>query len=75
MATGFYKIKNGLLPEHFTKLFACETESRYNSRQCDDFKIPSTYTVYHGSESISFLGHEIWNILLDEIKQLTSLNS
>ena len=30
---------------------------------------------YHGCESISFLGRKMWNILLDEIKQQTSLNS
>ena len=39
------------------------------------FRIPSIHTVYHGSESISFLGPKIWNILPDEIKQQTSLSS
>ena len=63
------------MPEHFTDIFARETEPHYNLRQYDDFRIPSIHTVYHGSESISFLGPEIWNILQDEIKQLTSLNS
>ena len=38
------------------------------------FRIPSIRTVYHGSESISFLGPKIWNILPYEIKQQTSLN-
>ena len=38
-------------------------------------RIPSICAVYHGSESISFLGPKIWNILPDEIKQQTSLNS
>ena len=32
-------------------------------------------TVYHGNESISFLGPKIWNILPNKIKQQTSLNS
>ena len=41
----------------------------------DDFRIPLIRTVYHGSESISFLGIKIWNIHLDEIKRETSLNS
>ena len=49
--------------------------SHYNLRWCNDFRIPSIRTVYHGSESISFLGPKIWNILPDEIKQQTSLNS
>ena len=75
MATEFYKIKNGLSPEIFTGIFARETEPHYNLRLCNDFKIASIRTVYHGSESISFLGPKIWNILPDEIKQKTSLNS
>ena len=75
LATEFYKIKNGLSPELFTEIFARETESHYNLRRCNDFRIPSIRTVYHGRESISFLGSKIWNILPDEIKQQTSLNS
>ena len=61
------KIKNRLFRELFTEIFARETEFRYNLRQCNDFKIPSICTVYHGSESISFLRPTIWNILSDEI--------
>ena len=75
MATEFYKIKNGISPELFTEIFARETESHYNLRRCNDFRIPSIRTVYHGSEIISFLGPKIWNILPYEIKQQTSLNS
>ena len=60
---------------NFTEIFARETESHYNLRRCNDFRIPSIRTVYHGSENISFLGPKIWNILPDEIKQQTSLNS
>ena len=71
----FYKIKNGLLAEPSAKIFARETESHYNLRRCNDFRVPSIRTVYHGSESISFLGPKIWNILPDEIKQQISLNS
>ena len=55
LTTEFYKIKNGLSPELFTEIFARETESRYNLRRCNDFRILSIRTVYHGSESISFL--------------------
>ena len=69
LATELYKIKNGLTPEIFTEIFAREIESHYNLRPCNDFRIPSIRTVYYGSESISFLGPKIWNILSDEIKQ------
>ena len=36
------------------KFFARETESHYNLRRCNDFRIPSIGTVYHGSKIISF---------------------
>ena len=75
LVTKFHKIKNGLSPELFTEIFACETESHYNLGWCNDFRIPSICTAYHGSENISFLGPKIWNILPDEIKLQTSLNS
>ena len=74
-STEFYKIKNGLSPEIFTKILACETESHYNLRRCNNIRIPSIRTVYHGSGSICLLGLKIWNILPNEIKQQTSLNS
>ena len=53
LATELCKIKNGLSPKVFTEIFTRETESHYNLRQCNDFKILSIRTVYHGSESIS----------------------
>ena len=36
------------------KLFTRETESHYNLRRYNDFRIPSIGTVYHGSKIISF---------------------
>ena len=53
LSTELYKIKNKLSPEILTNSFARETESRYNLRRRNDFKIPSICTVYHGGESIS----------------------
>ena len=54
LVTKLYKSRNGLSPEIFNEMFAHETESHYNLRRCNDFRIPSIRTVYHGSESISF---------------------
>ena len=53
------QIKNGISPELFTEIFARERESHYDLRRCNDFRRPSIRTVYHGSESISFLGPKI----------------
>ena len=36
---------------------------------------PLVKSVYHGSESISFLGPKIWNMLLDDCKDIDNLNT
>ena len=60
----------------FTDIFARETESHYNLSRCNDFRISPICTVYqHGSESVSFLGPKICNILPVSTKQQPSLNS
>ena len=64
LATVLYKIKNGFSPEIFVEFFARETESHYNLKWRNDFRIPSIRTVHHGSESISFLGLKIWIFFL-----------
>ena len=61
--------------QKFLLKFWLFTESHYNVRRSNNWRIPAIRTVYRGSESISFLGPKIWNILPDEIKQQTSLNS
>ena len=71
----FTKLKMDFRQKFLLIFFARETESHYNLWRCNDFRIPSIRTVYHGSEGISFLGPKIWNILPREIKQQTSLNS
>ena len=67
LGTEFCKMKNGLSPELFTEIFTRETESHHNLRRCNNFRIPFV--------GIFFVGPKIWNILPDEIKQQTSLNS
>ena len=75
LATELYKINNAFSPEILLK-FLLVKQSHYNLRRCNDFRIPSICTMYHGSESMSFLGRKIWDMKLnDEIKKQTSLNS
>ena len=71
-ATEMFKIKNDLSPEIMTELFEQRNEHHYNLRNNVHFIAPQIRTVYHGSESISFLGPRIWNILPDRLKNATS---
>ena len=63
LATEMYKIKNDLSPLIVTELFEQKYEQYYDLRNNSPFTMPPIRTVYHGSESISFLGPKIRNIL------------
>ena len=73
LATELYKVKEGLSPSIVTELFEHRDKQHYNLRNNAEFTIPAIRTVYHGSESISFLGPKIWNILPDRLKNANSL--
>ena len=49
-------------PEIVTDIFT-QTMQQYNLRHNWDFRIPSVNTVYHGSESMSYLGLKILEII------------
>ena len=55
LAVKLFKIKNKLLPEIFTKIFARETETHYKLRRCNDIRISSIRTVYHGLRVFLFV--------------------
>ena len=57
-----FQIKHGHSPENVSDIFT-QTIQHYNFRQNRDFKIRSVKSVYHGSESISYLGPKIWEIV------------
>ena len=73
LATEMYKVKNNLSPSIIVELFEQRNEN-YNLRNNNPFTVTAVRTVHHGSESISFLGPKIWNILPDNIKNAESLN-
>ena len=69
-----FQIKHGQSPEIVSVIFT-QTTKHYNFRQNRDFRIHSVKSVYHGSESISYLGPKIWEIVPANIKETNSLNS
>ena len=75
LASEMYKIKNDLSPLFITELFKQKNEQHYDLRKNFQFTIPPISTVYHGSESISFLGPKIWNILPDRLKNVNSIEA
>ena len=74
LAIEMFQIKHGQSPEIVSDIFT-QTTQHYNFRQNRDFRLCSVKSVYHGSESISYVGPKIWEIVLAKIKETNSLNS
>ena len=74
-ATEMYKIKNDLSLLIVPELFEQRNEQHYDHKKNSRFTIPAIRTVYHGSESISFLGPKIWNILPDRLKNANNIEA
>ena len=60
LATEMFKIHWGLSPEILRETFVSKTSS-YNLRRNDTFEKRQVHSVYHGTESLSFLIPKIWD--------------
>ena len=61
LAIEMFKVANGMCPEIMNEIFQLREKSHFNLRYTSEFIIPSSHSVYHGSESISYLGPKIGN--------------
>ena len=75
LATEMYKIKNDLSPLIVAELFEERNEQHYDHRKNSQSTIPPIRTVYHGPESISFLGPKIRNILPNMLNNVNSIEA
>ena len=69
-----FKIHQGLSPEILRETFVSKTSS-CNFRKNDTFEKRKVHSVYHGTESLSFLGLKIWDLVPVELKQSETLYS
>ena len=58
-----------------SNIFTIKPENHYNFRNYNGFRLPFARTVYHSTESISYLGPKVWDIVPTELKNAQSLNS
>ena len=72
LATEMFKIHRGLSPDILREIFVPKI-SLYNLRRNNTFERRQVHSVYHGTESLSFLGPKIWDLVPLELKQLESL--
>ena len=70
LATEMYKASNGLSPPVVSNIITQKNCHPYNLRLNSQFSRPLVRSVFHGTESISYLGPVIWDILPDSYKNL-----
>ena len=75
LATEMYKLVNNLSPTIMNRAFKLKSDSRYNLRQILQFFRSLVKSVYHGTESVSYLGPKISNILPDDYKTVQNLDT
>ena len=62
-----FKVKNNIAPEIMKEPFASKM-SFYDLRNNNSFKRRRVKSVWHGTESVSYLGPGIWDLVPNEIK-------
>ena len=72
LATEMFNVYRSMSPPIFSELFR-RRDICYNLQSY--FAVPNVKSVFHGRESISYLGPKTWDIVPVELKQLTSLNA
>ena len=73
LATELYKVHHGLAPELINDIFKKRIVTYY-FRNNSTFETRNIKYVHYASETISFLGPEIWELLPSNIKDLENLN-
>ena len=75
LATEMYKLINNLSPPSMNTVFKLNSHIHYNLRQISQFSRSQARSVYHGTESISYFGPKIWDILPDDYKTIGNLDT
>ena len=70
-----FKVKHKLCPEITGDIFTERTNTLYNFRNRPDFITHEVHSVFHGTETISYLGPKIWDIVPEKFKNKKLLNS
>ena len=71
LATQMFKIHKGMCPDVPREIFVSKI-SLYNLRRKKTYERRQVHSVYHGTETLSFLGPKIWDLVPLELKQLES---
>ena len=76
LATELFKVKNGLSPAFMNKIFVENAQHYYDLRKLKtEFKRNKVKTVFNGTETLTFLGPRILEIVPDYIKKVAALRN
>ena len=75
LAIEMFKSYKGLSSPIMDNVFKLRTENPYSLRQVSEFSRPIVKTAYHGTESLSYLGPKIWDILPEKLRNMDNLES
>ena len=73
LANDMFKVENKIAPETIKEIFTPKAIP-YDLRNYNSFKRRRVNSVWHGTESVSYLGPKIWDLVPNEIKESESLN-
>ena len=73
LAAELYKVHHGLAPELMNDIFK-KGNVTHNFRKSSTSETRNIKSVYYGSETISFIGPKIWELLPSSIKDSENLN-
>ena len=68
-----FRFYNGLSPPLMSNMLKLKAGNSYHLRQVSDFPRPMVKSVYHRTESISYLEPKIWDILPEKLKNIGDL--
>ena len=73
LAIKMFRFYNRLSSSLMGNIFKLKAENSSNLRQVSEFSRSMVKSVYHGTESISYLGPKLWNILPEKLKNIDNL--
>ena len=74
LAIEMFKVSNKLTIPLMNEIFV-KRNNAYNLRKPSEFVRPKVHSVFHGKESISYLGPQIWDMIPLEMKNLITISA
>ena len=74
LAIEMYKVANGMSPKTMNERFQLREKSHHNLRYTSEFINPQIHSVYHGSESVSYLGPKVYELIPPVIRQIDTFS-